>query len=217
MSEELERLRRELRAMAAMNRQLRAQLDAAGGAPAPAKKAATPASAAVVVQPSATGRRASVGDRWLDELAAGRAGEAYLARSADGKAAVVDGGRSRKVASGLLAAALEEFFGGARTVEDAELAEMPTGPPVEILEAPSGPPFVVVGGQRLPVRGVPLPHPVSAAEADAFPLGETVNVAKANVPRAHLQTKGRVRGAVARRGVFGAAKAGAKRVLRPSR
>jgi hypothetical protein len=213
--EELERLRRELRAMGAMNRQLRAQLDAAGGAsaPAPAKKgsSSTPAPA------PAAGRRASVGSAWLEDLATARTGETFMARSPGGTVVIIDGGRSRAVGSGLLAAGLEVHLGEARSMDDAQLAEVPKGPPVELLETTSGPPFVVIGGQRLPVRGLPLPHPVPAAEADVFPLGEAVNVAKANVARKRLQDKGRVRGAVARRGVVGAAKAGVKRLVRPSR
>jgi hypothetical protein len=61
------------------------------------------------------------------------------------------------------------------------------GVPVEVLEGPSGPAFVIVGGTRCSLRGLPLPHPVSAEEMQRFPEGEGLDLATANVSRARYE------------------------------
>jgi len=60
--------------------------------------------------------------------------------------------------------------------ESAAAVMLVDGPPVEVLEGPDGPPFVVVGGQRLAVRGLPLPHPVGAEVRDSFPSGGEIDL-----------------------------------------
>src|SRR5438046_1382369 len=50
-------------------------------------------------------------------------------------------------------------------------------PPVEVFDSGSGPAFLVVGGRRLPLRGLPLPYLVSSEDMLLFPEGEELNVA----------------------------------------
>lgn len=153
---EQERLRRLLRAQAAVNRELAARLEDGG---------------------EVSGiRRAGVGGEWLDRLSSGEPVEATLVRAPDGSPFVLEGRRRRRVGSEVLFGALVQALGEPAVVSEAAWAETDVGVPVELLEAQSGRPFVVVGGRRLPIRGVPIPHPVSAGDAEAFPLGEALDV-----------------------------------------
>ena len=103
-------------------------------------------------------------------------------------------------------------------VNDREFGRWSDGVPVEALEGPQGPPFVVVGGRRLALRGMPLPYPVSGDHVALFPKGPEVNVGAANC---HVHTfrramygryqMERLRAAVARKGVAGTAKEAARR------
>lgn len=173
-------------------------------------------------------RRASLGARWSTELTTLGAGAApYLAQDLTGRAYVVEGAAKRRVPSGILAAALEDVLGAPRQLSDTELGSMSDGPPVELFEEPAGKNFVVVGGERFDVRGIPQTYPVEVDAARKFPKAGSINAAKANVPRRRLnQVMGlrfqldRIRGAVRRRGIGGTAKAVAGRagrvVRRPS-
>jgi hypothetical protein len=199
MTTEEDRLRRELRAMGAVNRQLQAQLDE----PASATKQ----------------RRSTSGGEWIDALAARGASSPTLVRSSRGEVFVVEGDQKRAVRAGILAAALEELIGSARDTADGALGKWDDGVPVELFEAPSGPPFIVIGGRRHTVRGVPLPHPVSNKQASEFPEGDDVNVAAANVARRKYQEATsprfqieRLKTAVQQRGLTGTAKSAARRV-----
>lgn len=201
MSEQEDRLRRELRAMGAVNRQLQAQLDE----PAAATKQ----------------RRSTTGGDWIDALAARGATVPSLVRSTRGEVFVVEGDQKRAVRAGILSAALEEQLGAAIPTPDAALAKWDDGVPVELFEAPNGAPFVVVGGTRRTVRGVPLPHPVSHKQASEFPEGGELNVAAANVARtAYRQATSarhqvaRVKAAVQQRGVGGTVRAAVGRTRR---
>jgi hypothetical protein len=109
-----------------------------------------------------------------------------LVRRSDGSVLLVEGAVVRPVRSGLLAAALEQTFGAAGA-EDDSTAGLPEGPPVDVFSTPSGQPFVVVDGHRCAVRGLPEPHRVDATAYDALPDGGTIDVARANVPRARLE------------------------------
>jgi hypothetical protein len=131
-------------------------------------------------------RRAAVASTWLEQLQfnMGR-GQPFLVRGPDASY-VIEGTYRRRVPSGLLASALEEVFGAARTASVDELERWGQSAPVEVLEGPMGAPFVVVGGRRLPIRGLPLPHPVSAEEMEQFPEGPELNLATANVARAQF-------------------------------
>ena len=231
MSETEERLRRQVRAMAAVNRQLQAQLEGGGG------HGWTPSAGqgngdllantgTTVLGSSAAGaRRAATASSWLEQLVVSDEGaKPFLVQRKNGRTYLVEGGYRREVRSGLVAAALEQKLGRRHAVKDAEFDRWTDGVPVEVLEGPQGPPFVVVGGRRLPLRGMPLPYPVSAEQLQPFPQGSELNVASANVSRAQFQQAmygryqvDRVRSAVARRGVVGTAKEVTSRAARRAR
>ncbi|MGH9025398.1 MAG: hypothetical protein ACRDWD_04680 [Acidimicrobiia bacterium] len=171
-------------------------------------------------------RRDSEASAWLQQLDPKATGpEPYLVRGSGGGLFVIDSDRRRAVSSGLLAAALEQRLGKARVVDPEQLHQWQPGPPIEVLEGPKGPPFIIVGGRRRKVRGLPLPHPVGAAETERFREGPEIDVAGANVSRARFETAvsgkyhiERVRAVIAREGpVKGTgllARRGAERVRR---
>ena len=45
-----------------------------------------------------------------------------------------------------------------------------------MLEGGTGRPFVVVGGRRFPLRGLPLPYPVKDDEMLVLPVGEELHI-----------------------------------------
>jgi len=224
VSETEERLQRHVRAMGAMNRQLQAQLDGGGGRVWGASSGqdgdllATTGSATFGTS-GANARRAATAGGWLEQLATGGDGAApFLVRRKNGRTFLVEGGYRREIRSGVIAAALEEKLGAARVVKDGEFGRWTDGVPVEALEGPQGPPFVVVGGRRLPLRGMPLPYPVSGDQMELLPKGAELNVGTANVSRARFRQAmygryqaERLRSAVARRGIIGTAKEAARR------
>jgi hypothetical protein len=179
---EQERLRRELRALSSVNRQLQAQLDTGGARPG---RGGGPV------------RRAGAAGAWLDELERIGVTEPFLVRASDGAMFVVEGNYRRPVKSALLAAALERALDGYRDATDEELDAWTETVAVEVLEGPKGPPFVVVGGRRMPIRGLPLPYPVSGDEMDRLPEGPELNVSAAMSLAYQL---GRARAIIARKG-----------------
>ena len=108
----------------------------------------------------------------------------HLTRRSDGLVFLVDGDGRRKVKSGLLAAALEVEFGPVQTEGESGYGRAGDAASLEVLAGPSGEPFLVVGGKRHPLRGLPSPRTVDAAEVARFPEGKTIDVARANVARA---------------------------------
>jgi hypothetical protein len=180
-------MQRELRALSAVNRQLQAQLDYGGARVA---RAGTGAARGPV-------RRSGAAGAWLDELELIGVTEPYLVRGPDGAVYVVEGHSRRRVKSALLAAALERALDGHRDATDEELSALTESVAVEVFEGPKGPPFVVVGGQRLPIRGLPLPYPVSGEEMDLIPEGQELNVSAA---MSFAYQLGRARAIVARKG-----------------
>jgi hypothetical protein len=193
-NQEVDRLKRHLRAMAVVNRQLQAQLE--GGRPTATAFGTRPDAGDLLTSPAAQAPtaaivslpRGSVASVWLEQLQldAG-AGDPFLVRRSNGRTYVIEGDHRREVRAGLLAAALEQMLGPARDVGDDELERWTDSVPVEVLEGPKGAPFVVVGSRRLPIRGLPLPHPVSYYEMQMFPEGQELNVASANVSRARFE------------------------------
>ena len=220
---ETQRLRRHLRAMSAVNRSLHAQLEGRSVRVGGSSEAGEGdlLSRADVRQASLPARRASAASAWVEQLqVTSGGGEPYLVRSSRA-VFVIEGRYGREVSSGLLAAALAEHLGEPRDIGDEELERLAEGATVELLEGPRGRPFVVVGGQRLSIRGLPLPYPVSAEEMQVFPEGPELNVASANVARAKFQDaySGRyqlsqARAAVARKGIVPAATAFGRRAWR---
>lgn len=126
-------------------------------------------------------RRAGTGTEWVQQLPKPRetvAGEPpYLVRRAgDGAVFLIESEHRRAVPSPLLADALAEQLGDQRELTDQQVGGWPTGSPVEVLEAPTGPPFVIFGGARHPLRGLPLPYPLRNGDADFLGDGEEVIV-----------------------------------------
>jgi hypothetical protein len=225
MSEIEQRLQRHLRAMGAVNRQLQAQVEGGRAWSQPTAQGevdllTTPggSSGAFITG----GRRAGTANAWLEQLAISTEGhKPFLVRLTNGRTFLVEGGYRRPIRSGLLVAALERALGPSHEVSGNEGERWADGVPVEVLEGPQGPPFVIVGGKRLPLRGLPLPHPVGSDRMQLFPQGRELNISEANVSRAQFQRAmygkyqiERARSAVARKGLVGAAKAVASRVAR---
>lgn len=177
-NDEVERLRRQVRAMGVVNQQLRAQLVAATDELAPRRRAE--AALRDPDRPPLVGsapRRGAVAADWLaglapvkgaprPDLVIGPAGDRYL----------IEAGTRRLIRSGALAAALERGAAPRRDVTDDELAHWPEGPPVEVLETDQGAPFVVVGGLRRPVRGLTLAFPVDPVAAQKLPEGPPLDL-----------------------------------------
>src|SRR5690606_6842897 len=114
-------------------------------------------------------RRALAAQEWRAELGKEVSSAPTLVSDPEGKVYVVEDGRRRRVSAGLLVPALERALGPVRAVSEAELASWTEGVPVEVLEAPSAPPFVVIGGERRSLRGLPLPHTVDEGLLTALP------------------------------------------------
>jgi len=198
-SDELRRLRRQLRAQSAVNRQLHAQLDGGSVRVASSGRGAGSEGASKAL----TVRRVTEGGSWLEQLQMHGGGKPSLVQTPTQSSFVIDGDMRRQVKAGMLFAALTRVLGAPRTVSDQELERWSPGPPVEVLESSSGPAFVVVGGRRLPLRGLPLPYLVSTEDMLLFPEGEELNIAASTraAPasrgaraRAVLENEGRLRG-----------------------
>ena len=179
--DETERLRRHLRALSAVNRQLHAQLE---GGTRRAVDTARGRDDLLAGDDGADGRlsmlsirRAGDGSKWIEQLQLlGGPSDPILVRSPKRGAFLVEGSLRRQVKAGMLFVALEGLIGSARLMRDAEIDRLSEGPPVEVLEGASGPAFIIVGGRRLPLRGLPLPHPVTVEDMLRFPEGEELRV-----------------------------------------
>ncbi|HEY5075939.1 MAG TPA: glycosyltransferase [Acidimicrobiia bacterium] len=173
------RLRRHIRALSEVNAQLQAQLG-------------------------------SGGSRSIDAAARHPAGawEPFLVRSHKRGGFVVEGSMRREIKGGILFAALARAIGDVREVRDSQLDTWIEGPPVEVLLAPTGPAFVVIGGRKRSIRGLPLPYQVATDEMLRFPVGPELLV---SVPP---PTKGaRVRRVLRREGIWGAGAITARRAI----
>jgi hypothetical protein len=170
----VQRLQRHLRALSAVNRQLQAQLEGGTvGIDPTIDEDLRDAGPGVARWTSVKPRRTGPGSDWLDALRRlEHTGVPFVVHAPDQGVFVVEGAVRRRVMSGLLGAALTRSLGPARAISNRDLERLPEGPPVAVLEAPVGRPFVVVGGKRRPLRGLPLPHPVTNEEMLSFPPGE---------------------------------------------
>ena len=183
--EELQRLRRQLRAQSAVNRQLHAQLDGGTVRVGASGRTGEGSRGALTV------RRAAEGGSWLEHLHMHGGGDPFLVQTPTKGAFVIEGDMRRTVKSGILFAALTRVLGAPREMTDGDLRRWSTGPPVEVLEAGTGPAFVVVGGRRLPLRGLPLPYLVSTDDMLLFPEGEELNVGSLRSAPATASTRAR--------------------------
>jgi hypothetical protein len=182
-TEELQRLRRQLRAQSAVNRQLHAQLDGGGTV----RVAASGRGAGDGARSALTVRRVTEGGPWLEHLHMHGGGEPFLVQTPAKGLYVVDGEMRRQVKAGMLFTALTRVLGAPREISDHDLQRWSTGPPVEVMESGSGPAFLIVGGRRLPLRGLPLPYLVSTEDMLLFPEGEELNV---GAPRSAPPSRG---------------------------
>jgi len=184
--DDVDRLHRQIRAMGIVNQQLRAQLEAANHELTPHRdRARSPFEDPENPPPVGQAvRRAAIAAEWIDARPHRPANAVdQLVLSAEGDTFLIEGEVRRRVRSGLLVAALERLLGARAAVTAADLAAWTEGPPVEVLEAGPGLPFVVVGGRRLPVTGIPLPHPVAEDAVAALLLGPELDLAQMTVRR----------------------------------
>ncbi len=189
--DDLARLRRQLRAMAAVNEHLRVQLDALRAAAPGAGRGAVGGALADAPPPPprlrSAARRAEIAGEWVPALVADapehRSADPVLVSRPDRALYLVEGTTRRRLTVTLLAPAIEQVYGERRPIDDDEFHQLTEGPPVEVLEGPTGAPFVVLGGRRLAVRGIGLPHGVDQTVVDALPEGPQLDVAAAVVPR----------------------------------
>jgi hypothetical protein len=229
MTEYEQRLQRHVRAMAVVNRQLQAQLE--GGRSWSPSASQGEGDLLTIAEATSSGahiggvRRAGVANSWLEQLAVSAEGQKpFLIRLANGKPFLIEGGYRREVPSALLVSTLELVFGPCHTVSADEAKRWTDGVPVEVLEGPQGPPFVVVGGKRRSLRGVPVPYPVGAEQMQLLAAGRDLNVAEAIVSRAKFERAkyggyqvDRIRSVIRRKGLIGATKTAASRVSRLAR
>ena len=193
-SGELQRLRRQLRAQSAVNRQLHAQLESGT-----VRVAASGLTDGANGSGSAlTQRRVEPGGSWLKQLHMHGGRDPFLVHTPTQGDFVVEGGMRRPIKAGILIAALTRVLGPPRQVSDQDVQKWSEGPPVMVMESGSGPAFLVIGSRRLPLRGLPLPHLVATADMLLFPEGEELNVAGSRSVRAVqlLESEGPARGSV---------------------
>lgn len=184
--DDVDRLHRQIRAMGVVNQQLRAQLDAANQELVPRRdRARSPFDDPENPPPVGQAiRRSAIAAEWV-EATPQRAPEPehQLVLTAEDDTFLIEGDVRRRVRSGLVVAALERLIGARRPVTATDLAAWTEGPPVEVLEAGPGLPFLLVGGRRLPVTGLPLPHPVTEDAVAALLVGPELDLAQMTVRR----------------------------------
>lgn len=214
---EVERLRRHVRAVSAVNRQMQAQLET--GAVRMVDAGARSDELLAGQDPddarwtAVTVRRASVGHGWLEQLQLHGGGDPYLVRAQTKGVFLVEGVLRRQIKSGLLFAALARLLGEPSEIKGIEFERLREGPPVEVMEGGTGLAFVVVGGSRLPVRGLPLPYLVTSEDMLMFPEGEELNIAPPRIVGISGRVE-RARKLVARQGMARGGVTLARRVAR---
>ena len=178
--DEIERMRRELRAVAAVNRQLRSELDGStqraiappeGRAPS-THGARDPEGAGAFKSSITGGGPASSGVDRL-EIVQDPAGTVFL----------VEGSNVHRIGSNVIAAALEEVFGFRRPVTTAELSRYVKAPTIEVYCNEAGRTFVVVAGRRMPVEGLPVVRDAPPGLEATLDAGPKLNVNHAIVAR----------------------------------
>ena len=153
-TDELARLRRQLRAQSAVNRQLHAQIEGGSLRVASGRGGADGARTALTV------RRVAEGGAWLEHLHMHGGGDPVLVRTPAKLMFVIEGDMRRPVKAGIIFTALTRVLGEPREVTDADLKRYSSGPPVEVLESGTG--SGVRGGRRAPPAAAraaaPLPR-----------------------------------------------------------
>lgn len=178
--EEIERLQRELRAVTAVNRQLRAELDGStqraiappDGGPQATKAARDPEGVGAFKSSITGGGPASSGVDRI-EVVQGPTGIVYL----------VEGSGVHRIGSNVIAAALEEVFGFRRPIATDELSRYVPAPTIEVYCNEAGRTFVVVAGRRLSVEGLPVVRDAPPGLEATLDAGPKLNVNHAIVAR----------------------------------
>ncbi len=191
-------------ALAAVNRQLHSQLE--GGTMRVARGVGANEDDLLGMRASGGGLAANARRpapaAWLDQLELQGGNDARLVRAPKRGVFVVEGRLRRPVKAGMLTIALARVLGEPRDIPAAELDRFEDGPPVEVIEGASGPPFLLVGGRRWPLRGLPLPFQITNEEMHRFPEARELNIAavistsgtRAKRARAVMQREGLVHG-----------------------
>lgn len=178
---EVDRLRRELRALAAVNRQLRAQLDGSSQRAIAPRESRTTGGPARARDPEGHGGfRSSVTGGGPGAVTVE---EVEVVRAPSGVVHLREGGTVRRIGSNVVAAALEEVFGLRRPATAEELGRYSPGPTIEVYVSEAGRPFLAVAGRRLPLEGLPVLRDAPPTLEAALDPGPTVNVGKAVVSR----------------------------------
>lgn len=174
--DQIQRLQREVLALAAVNRQLQADLEGRGlrAVAAPRDRLATPAPVGPPVSAGLgpfrsviTQVRGGTGDPGEPVTVVESAGTTYL----------LEGRSARPVASSVIAAMLEELLGPKQSVTADDLARYADGEPVAVLQGPTGPPFLALAGRRISVRGWPTIQKVADEVVDELDDGGELNLA----------------------------------------
>jgi predicted O-methyltransferase YrrM len=115
--------------------------------------------------------------RWIAQLREYVATEQpRLVQTQTGTIYLFEAGMKRHVTTWLIVRALEDLF-GPLTKSKGSLDQFGDGPPVEILADTDGRLYLIAGGQRYPVRGLPVPLAASPERLALFPMaGETVDL-----------------------------------------
>ena len=115
--------------------------------------------------------------RWLAQLRNQRNLEPpRLVRSASGGIYLIDGQFKRHVPTWLVVRALEDLYGATEPAND-ELAAYEDGPPVGMIANADGHVYLIAGGQRHVVRGLPVPLAASTDQLDKIPVAKgTIDV-----------------------------------------
>lgn len=178
--EEIERLRRELRAVAAVNRQLRSELDgstqraiAPPDGRAPSTQATRDPEGAGAFKSAITGGGPASSGVDRIEVVQDPAGTVHL----------VEGSNVHRIGSNVIAAALEEVFGFRRPVTTDELSRYVPAPTIEVYCNEAGRTFVVVAGRRLPVEGLPVVRDAPPGLEATLDAGPKLNVNHSIVAR----------------------------------
>ena len=91
-----------------------------------------------------------------------------LFRLPSGKIYLIEAGMKRHVPSLLIVHALQRLFETVAASEH-DLEAYEEGPPVDILSDETGHRYLIAGGMRYPVRGLPVPRPASSEHLTCFP------------------------------------------------
>ena len=176
-----DRTRRQMRALAAVNRQLHAQLE--GGTMQVARGAGAHEDELLGVRGTSgewlPHARRPAPRAWLDQLELQGGNDARIVRVPKRGAFVIEGTLRRQIKAGMLTIALARVLGEPGEVSAAELDRFEEGPPVEVIEGATGAPFVIVGGRRWNIRGLPLPYLVTNEDMHRFPEARELSIAAA--------------------------------------